>query len=830
MAETNIQQSYDLAVEHHQAGRLHEAEQLYRKILENHPDHAGAMHYLGVVALQTDRTDDAVKLIRRAIAISPNYDAAHNNLGNALRKQRLLDAAIAAYRKSIELNPNVPEAHRSLGTALREKGHLDDAIAAFREAISLRPNYADAHNNLGNALKTRGDLTQAIAEFRLTISLNPDYAEAHNNLGNALMDSEKHDDAIAAYRKAISLRPDYADAHSNLGISLRDKGQTDEAIAACRQAIALKPDSAEAHGNLGVALRSKGQLDEAISECRQAIALNDNLPEAHSNLGHALTDKAQFDEAIAALNRAIALKPRYAEARMYLGIALQGKGQLDEAVAAFRQAISLKPNFPEAYCNLGDTLRDLSHPDEAIAAYREAISLNPKLAEAHNNLGNALRDKAQLDEAIAEYRQAIAINPSIAQAHSNLIYAMHIHPNIDPKSIAEENRRYDRQYGEPLRQFIPRHTNDRNPDRRLRIGYVSPDLRNHVVAWNILPLFEQRDSAQFEVTGYAQVRRPDETTRRLEKSADRWRNIVGLSYEQAAEQIRQDQIDILVDLAVHTANSCLLIFARKPAPVQVTFCGYPGSTGLSTVDYRLSDPYLDPVGMDESIYTEKTIRLPDSVWCYNPLEARDIPVNPLPAQQTGVITFGCLNSFAKINDPLLAGWAQIMRKVPKSQLLLLCPPGSHRQRTLDFFRQEGIDPARIELIGYQTRHAYFEKYHRVDLGLDTFPWNGHSTSLDSYWMGVPVVSRMGQTAVSRAGWSQLSNLGLSELIVKTIEEYVQIAVDLAKDPARLAQLRATLRQRMEQSPLMDAPRFARNIESAYRRMWRTWCEKDLTGR
>jgi protein O-GlcNAc transferase len=828
MAEINVQQSYDLAVEHHQAGRLLEAEPLYRKILDHHPDHAGALHYLGVIALQTGRTDDAVKLIRRAIAISPNYDAAHNNLGNALRKQRLLDAAIAAYRKSIELNPNVPEAHRSLGTALREKGELNEAIAAFREAINLRPNYADAHNNLGNALKTRGDLTQAIAEFRLTISLNPDYAEAHNNLGNALMDCAQLDEAIAAYRHAITLRPEYADAHSNLGIALRDKGQIDQAIAELRKAIALKPDLAQAHGNLGVALRDVGQLNEAIAECRQAITLNENLPEAQSNLGHALTDKGQFEEAIAAISRAIALRPAYPEAYMHLGNALKGNGQLDEAVAAFRRAIALKPDFAEAYSNLGDALRDLIHPDEAITAYRQALDLNPQLAETHNNLGNALRDKAQLDKALAEYRRAIAINPKIAQAHSNLIYAMHFDPDVDPKSIAEENRRYGDQFGEPLRKFIPKHANDRDPNRRLRIGYVSPDLRNHVVAWNILPLFERRDREKFEIIGYAQIRRPDETTRRLEKSADHWRNIVGLSHEQVAEQIRADKIDILVDLAVHTANSCLLIFARKPAPVQVTFCGYPGSTGLSAVDYRLSDPYLDPVGMDESIYTEKTFRLPDSVWCYDPLDAREIPVNPLPALLTGVVTFGCLNSFAKINDPLLASWAQIMRHVENSRLLLLSPPGSHRQRTLQFFRTEGIDPDRIEIVGYQSRRAYFELYHRVDLGLDPFPWNGHSTSLDSYWMGVPVVSRLGQTAVSRAGWCQLSNLGLSELAGKSFEEYVQIATKLAGDLPRLQQLRATLRQQMEKSPLMDAPRFARNIEAAYRRMWQTWCEQRLT--
>ena len=356
MAQLTIQQSFDLALRHHQSGRLQEAERLYRQILARQPEHAVAMHHLGVIAHQTGRNDIAVGLLRRALALYPDWPEAHSNLGNVLRDNGQLDEAIAACRQAIALRPNYPEAHNNLGFALTAKGQFDEAIAVCRQAIALKPNFADAYNNLGNALKDSSQLDEAIAAFRQAIALKPNLAEAHSNLGNALADKGQLDEAIAAFRRAIALRPEYAKAHGNLGIALKNKGQLDEAIAACRLAIALNPNYAEAHNNLGIALTDKGQLDEAIAAYRRAGALNFNLPEAHSNLGNALTDKGRLDEAIAAYRQAIALKPNYAEAHSNLGNALTDKGQLDEAIAACRQAIALNPNFPEAHNNLAMVL------------------------------------------------------------------------------------------------------------------------------------------------------------------------------------------------------------------------------------------------------------------------------------------------------------------------------------------------------------------------------------------------------------------------------------------------------------------------------------------
>jgi protein O-GlcNAc transferase len=721
MAQLSLQQTFDLAIQHHQAGRLREAERLYREVLLLNPQHVEAMHNLGLIARDLGRKDEAVDLIRGALALRPDSPEVHGNLSIALRACGKLDEAIAAARRAVALNPVLPEAHYNLGDVLKDNGQLDEAIACYGRAIALRPTYADAHNNLGNAQR---------AKLRF-------------------------DDAIAAYRRAISIKPDFADAHYNLGNALRITGQSEQAIVAFRRTIALKPSFAEAFNNLGVALRDRLQIDEAI--------------------------------------------------------------------AAFEQAIVLKPGYAEAYNNIGVSRADQQRPDDAIAVFRQAIAADPHFPEAHSNLGNSLRDKGKLDEAIAAYRQAIALRPTFAEAHSNLLYMLHYHPGYDAQAIAKEHRRWNAQHGEPLRRFIQPHSNDRSPDRPLRIGYVSADFYDHASAFFLVPLLENHDPRQVELICYAQVRRPDETTRRFQRVAQ-WRSTVGLSDKQVAEQIRQDRIDILVDLKVHTANNRLSVFAYKPAPVQVTWLGCPASTGLTTIDYRLSDPYLDPRGMDESIYSEKTVRLPETFWCYDPLDGRTVPVNTLPVLQKRFITFGCLNTFCKINERVLALWAEVLRQVESSRLLLLAAHGDHRQRTLDQFSQEGVDAERIEFVPPLLRQEYLKQYGRIDLGLDCFPYNGHTTSFDSFWMGVPVVTFVGQTAVSRAGLSQLSNLRLPDLAGHTPEQFVRIAVELAGDLPRLGGLRSTLRSRMEQSPLMNAANFARNVEAAYRRMWHTWCK------
>jgi protein O-GlcNAc transferase len=596
-----------------------------------------------------------------------------------------------------------------------------------------------------------------------------------------------------------------------------------EAEIIYQEILAQFPDHADALHLLGVLYKQKSQNQLAADLIGKAIALNPSSPIYFNNMGSVLLALGRPDEAVEAYRSALKLKSDYAQAHNNLGNALKEQGHIDIAIDCYHTALKYKPDLPEAYNNLGIVLQTVRRFDQAVDAYHTAIRLRPDYAEAQNNLGSALKNQGRWTAAIAASRKAVQIDPTYTVAASNLVYDMQFHPDFDAKAIHEELCRWNRQHAEPLKRFIKPHSNNRDPDRRLKIGYVSPDFRHHPVGYNLLPLLELHDHLKFEIFCYSTVIRPDALTKRMQLATDAWRNILGNSDEQVTEMIRNDHIDILVDLSLHMEGNRLLVFARKPAPIQVTFMGYPGSTGLDTIDYRLTDPHLDPPGMDDAYYSEESIRLPNTFWCYDPL-AEEPYVNELPAIKNGYVTFGCLNNFCKVNDGVFKLWTQVLTTVPHSHLIILAPEGHARQWMLDQFSQDGIAPERIEFTDLQPRQEYLKLYHRIDIGLDTQPYNGHTTNLDSFWMGVPVVSLAGRTAVGRGGKSVLTNLGMPELIAQTFQHYVEIAVKLASDLLKLREIRETLRQRMQKSPLMDAKRFTGNIEVVYRDMWRKWCE------
>jgi predicted O-linked N-acetylglucosamine transferase (SPINDLY family) len=591
------------------------------------------------------------------------------------------------------------------------------------------------------------------------------------------------------------LRPNSPEALSNLGVALRENGELDEAIAAYRQAIAIKADYADAYGNLCIVLKEKRQTEEAVAAGRQAIALKPDSPEAHNNLGTALDELGQFPEAIAAYRRGVALQPVYPEAHYNMGVALHKNDELDAALAAYHQAIAQKPGYPQAF----------------------------------NNLGNVMKDQGRMGGAIEAYRTALLHKADYADAHGNLVFAMSYDADYDASAIAAELDRWEKRHASGFSGMAAGpHGNERSPERRLRIGYVSPDFREHPVGRFLLPLFSHHDHTQVEIFAYSQMGVSDALTRQLRSWTEGagggggWRDILGMSDAQVAELVRRDHIDILVDLALHTAGNRLLVFARKPAPVQVTFAGYPGSTGLHAIDYRLTDPYLDPPGSSDANYAEESVRLPHSFWCFDP--QTELPeVGELPALKHGFVTFGCLNNFCKVNERVLELWAKVMLEVKESRLMLLAKEGSHRERTIAFLEKRGIVAERVAFHTLKPRGEYLGLYHGIDIGLDTLPYNGHTTSLDSFWMGVPVVTLVGKTVVGRAGLSNLSNLGLQELASETADGFIQTAVKLAGDIPRLKLLRGGLRARMKDSPLMDAAGFARGMEEAYRAMWRKWC-------
>jgi len=626
-------------------------------------------------------------------------------------------------------------------------------------------------------------------------------------------------EAEALYRQVLARQPDHADAHQLLGVLANQTGRSDQAVQLLQRAIELNPNVASYHNNLGLTLVSAGRAGDAVAVFNRALQIQPSFPEAENNLGTALRACGRIRDAIAAYRQAITLRPAYPEALNNLAGAVRADGRLDESISIYRQAVALRPNYAEAYDNLGHALRTNKQLDEAIAAYRHVLSLRPDSPSTLTTLGDTLKEVGLLEEALQCYRKSLAIKPD-SRTNENLLYTLHFQTD-DPALLWQEHARWNQTFALPL---IPRtlsFANDRNPDRKLRIGYLSPDFRAHCQALFTVPLFSHHDRAAVEIFCYANVEQPDTTTAQIKPYANQWRDIVRLSDDQAADLIRADRIDILVDLTLHMGFSRPLIFARKPAPVQVTWLGYPGTTGLTAIDYRLSDPHLDPTAEDERFYSEKTVRLPDAFWCYDAL-ITGLPVDNLPALTHGRFTLGCLNNFCKITESTLDLWSMVLAAIP-ARLLVLAPRGASCDRISGGLNRRGIETNRIEFVEFQPREKYLDQYHQIDLCLDTVPYPGHTTTIDALWMGVPVVNLPGRNAIGRGGVSILRNVGLEELIARDAADYVRIAKSLASDLPRLAALRSSLRGRIEQSPLMDAPRFARNLEAAFRAMWRKWC-------
>ena len=722
---------------------------------------------------QAGFAESAIALLREALCVKPDQPQIRNNLANVLREAGQLAEAIAEYRKAVELEPAFAEGHNNLGLALNQQEISPGAIDSYRAAIANLEAYPEAWNNLGSALLATGQFEEAARSLNRAIELRPQYPEALSNLASALTRLGQTDAAAIALTTALELRPEFPEALNNLGMILAARGKHLEAAERYRRAIELRSNYAEAYYNLAIALHATNDLASAIEANRLAIEHRPTFVDALNNLGVLLLEEGNAADAITTLEAAIQLKPDDAGAHNNLGNAQRQIGKLREAVTSYKRAIRLRAEYAEAHSNLGSALQQLGRLTESINAFQAALEINPNLAEAHNNLGNVFKDQGELDNALASYERAAALATDAA-ADSNRIYTLHFHPDFTAEQILAEHRAWNDRHARPLaRQHRP-HENDRALNRKLRIGYVSPDFRDHCQALFMSPLLANHDRSNFEIVGYSNVAAPDAMTAKLRTMTDEWRNVVGLSDHQLAEQIRRDRIDVLVDLTVHMAHNRLLAFARKPAPVQITWLGYPATTGLEAMDYRLSDPYLDPPGAGgnpgthDGHYVEQTIRLPETFWCYDPMTTGPV-VNALPALTNGFITFGCLNNYCKVTDKTLKLWAGAMTATgPTSRLIALVPKGSAREDLLVRLKRHGIEPTRVEFADRCARDRYLKLYNRIDIGLDTFPYNGHTTSLDALWMGVPVPTIIGRTAVGRAGWSQLSNLDLRELAAKSV--------------------------------------------------------------
>ena len=630
--------------------------------------------------------------------------------------------------------------------------------------------------------------------------------------------------AEALYRQVLEADPGHVDALHLYGCLCDDRGRTDEAIGLLTRATGRNPIAYPYFYNLANMLSKQGRLGEAIGHYRTAVRLKPDYAVAYNNLGLALTRQGDSAGAKACFEKAIQHRPGYADPFYNLGLELKAEGDLGRAIAAYREAIRIRPDDADAHYNLGNALSLAQRLEDAVAAYREALRIQPETPKIHTNLGTVLMKLGRLEEAVTCFREALRLDPADVFCHSNLVSAAS-YATPDPAAMYAESLQWERIHGAPLRSVVTPHTHGRDPERRLRIGYVSADFRAHAAAYWIEPLLAGHQHGGFEIYCYSNSAVADEVTERLKTQADVWVACAALSDHEMAARIRRDDINILVDLSGHTGGNRLLVFARQPAPVQVSWFGFPVSTGLKAMNYRFTDGIMDPEGENDRFYSETLIRLGRFYATFRP-----DPQTPAPGEGpvacNGYVTFASFNNFAKITPPMLALWADILRATPDSRLLFQSAGLDDADlggQVRTFFAEKGVAPERLILRGWTGLSEYLRLGTEADIALDPYPFNGGVTTCHALWMGLPVVTLSGQSAASRAGRSLLTRVGLPELVAENPLQYRDIALGLAQDPGRLALLRASLRERMASGGLLDGPGLAREVESAYRTMWRAWC-------
>jgi predicted O-linked N-acetylglucosamine transferase (SPINDLY family) len=824
----NIEKIYAQALTYFQAGNLQQAELMCGKILLKHQRHVDALNMLGAISYHARNYNSAEKYLKKAIELNPNHVDAYINLGNVLQEKGQLDEAMISIRKAIQLHASDAEAQNIMGMILHKKGNIEGAIYFYQAALQLKPSLAHAHNNLGIALESKGLYNEAISSFQKAAQYDPRNFDACSHLGILLKNKGNLNEAITWFHKALQINPNHAATYNNLGKVLNDSGKTREAMAVFHQALRLNPADADAYYNLGTIHHLQKHLDDAMACYRKAIHLEGNYPAIYNNLGTILQAKGKTDEAITLFQQALQLEPEYAEAHYNLGTVLQEKNNLDDAIVCFRKAIYVNPRLLVAYNNLGNSVAAQGRLQEAVEIFHQALEISPDSALVLTNLGNVLKDQGKLYEAEASCRRAIEIKPDFFEAYSNFLFYLNYNSSHTAQTIFTEHARLGKQFDTLMSSHPGTYRNDCSPGRKLRVGYVSPDFREHSVAYFIEPVIKEHSSGDFEVICYSHSFIQDHVTERIKKYADHWRDITRIEDEIASKLIREDGIDILIDLTGHTGNNRLSLFAQKPAPVQVTWIGYPATTGLSAMDYKIVDENTDPSGTTEQYYTERLLRLPDVFLCYLP-DVNSPAVSPLPAFSSGHITFGSFNNFSKISPMVFSMWQTILKEIPTARFVIKAKNLSDitvRNSVMSLFRNEGIADERVELLSWTpSRREHLDLYSRIDIALDTFPYHGTATTCEALYMGVPVITLAGDTHASRVGVSLLSNIELKELIANTQEDYIEIAVELARDRERLRSLRRNLRDRMAQSPLTDTRRFTEHLEKCYRDIWIQWCKK-----
>ena len=701
------------------------------------------------------------------------------------------------YRQVLKAEPENADALHFSGLLAHQRGEADIAFGLMMRAMELDPGRAEFHLNLGHVLEARGEADDAIASYRKAALLDPGLHAAHHRLGNALLEQRRFNEAAASYSQALAIEPDSAETINSMGSLLQKIGRPERSLVCYRKAISLQPEYAEAHNNMGTVLQELGRLEEAIAACKQALACKPTLAEAHSNLGNILI----------------------------------ARGELAQAIESLRRATELQPDLVEAHLNMGNALRGQGHLEEAILCYRHAISIAPESADAYNNLAETYKDQDKLDEAIATFRKALAVRPGFALAHSNLLYLYAFTRCIPPQAgrvlaegweksvLSEAERAAARQRAPAGSGGFPVRSRQ---GRQLRLGIVSAELGAHAVADFLEPFLEQLDRRRFHLTLFPTYRRFGARAEHFRELADSYIPLMGLPDGGAAERIRAEQIDVLMDTTGHTFGGRLGILAHRAAPVQCTYIGYWSTTGLTEVDWIFGDPYFK-AAMDAH-FTEGVWRLPRFASCYR--GDWTLPESAWAPDASGTIWLGSFNKYCKIRGETLGLWARVLRALPEAKLLLEdradCEEETHR-RILAALAGHGVSPERVEFVPFIREHdRHMALYDRLDIALDTIPFNSGTTAFDALWMGAPLVALDGNWTGGTIASSALKALGRPEWVAQDSEQFVAIVCHLARDVEGRKRLRQGQRALMAASPLCDAKGLASALQEAFEGMYDRW--------
>lgn len=778
-------------------------------------DRAAALVQEGHAALARGEFPAAEGWFRAAMQASPRAPEPYHGVALVAFGVGQLEVAESFARQAIKRAPKAARLFGTLGRIRKALGQLDDAESAYRRALRLDPTLAETHVSLGVAVRAQGKPKDAIIHYQRALGIKPALFEAYVNLENAASASGARATHCDWLHRFIADHPDCAEAQFFLGKSLFELGEREEALDCFRAAAELQPEFYEAQAMLGEALASGTRFRAAVVCFRRAAEIRSSDPEAQYNLGIALRNDGDGPGAIAALQRAVTLRPDYADAHRSLTLGLMDLGQYAEAVRHGREVARLEPDKALAHMTEGLAFHSAGLVTEAIDAFRRGLERDPRHFETHTNLGNALLLERRYAEAVESYRAAAAVRPNQPLPQQNLVFALNYVAGLSAEEVIREHREFGARVAEIVPRLPPATPEPYDRARPLRVALLSPDFKNHSVSYFIEPFIARHDRARIQLTCYSNVRFEDAVSQRLRGYGVDWVNVFTLSDVELTRRIRDDRIDILIDLAGHTSGNRAGVLALKPAPVQMIYLGYPTITGLQTVDYRITDGAVDPPGA-EAPDTERPLRLPGSYFCYRP--GAEPPIADPPCAREGAVTFGSFNNLPKVSASTVRLWSRVLHALPESQLFVktrALNDAAVRAKILDDFGIEGIPAERLRLSGWSaTGTEHFAAYNSVDVALDCHPYNGATTTCEALWMGVPVVSLAGRTHASRMGLSILTAAGLAELAVADEEGFVARCAALAGDRERLRELRSGMRERLRASPLMDEAAHTRALEDA----------------